>query len=84
MEKIAEGGFGAVYKCVDKKSSIQFVCKEPKERGRCDASIVKEVKILETLRHPCIVEYYGFSLEDDGSCLRLFLEYVSQVSCINS
>lgn len=77
--KLGAGSYGNVYKALNIETGEVFVVKQavPDRRTheRRDASLLKELEVLQGLRHPHIVSYLGHEYVD--GCLCICLEYMS-------
>src|SRR4051812_23252296 len=78
IEKIGEGGMGAVYRAVDEMLDREVAIKAIRPELARDPEIVErfraEAKILARVSHPAIATIYSFF--HDGGELFLAMEYV--------
>eukprot|EP00760_Papus_ankaliazontas_P039571 PhM_4_TR9646/c0_g1_i1/m.72743/K08857/NEK1_4_5; NIMA (never in mitosis gene a)-related kinase 1/4/5 len=76
VKPVGKGAYGRVSIVRCKESGLKYVLKELPLDGKSDKEVLnarKEVRLLQTLRHPNIVEVVE-TLEDDGS-LFIVMEY---------
>lgn len=64
LEALGDGGFGTVYRVLNKLDSTEYAVKKIRSGGSV-AAMLREVKILASLDHPNIVRYYQAWLEED-------------------
>jgi len=79
IERLGEGGTGAVYLAEDEELGTQVAIKVP-ARGRCGsgaewAGILDEARTAAGLEHPAIVPVHYFGREPDGTCY-LVMKYL--------
>jgi serine/threonine protein kinase len=71
LEKIGEGGFGAVYRARDELLDREVALKVPRrshfKSSKSVASFVQEARAVARLKHPGIVGVYDVGQADDGS-----------------
>lgn len=79
---LGSGAFGQVFLCFDTDTGRELAVKQVQVyvvRGSEASKEVKalrdEIKVLQTLQHPRIVQYLGS--EDDGQVLSIFMEYMA-------
>ncbi|CAN6721939.1 unnamed protein product [Malus baccata var. baccata] len=77
---IGRGTFGSVYLATNRETGALCAMKEvdlipddPKA-AECIRQLEQEIKVLRTLKHPNIVQYYGSEMTDDH--FYIYLEYV--------
>lgn len=58
LERLGQGGFGSVYKIINKKNKNIRACKLIKKQTEDDLSFFNEFKILKTIDHPNIIKLY--------------------------
>lgn len=58
IERLGQGGFGSVYKIINKKNKSIRACKLIKKQTEDDLSFFNEFKILKTIDHPNIIKLY--------------------------
>jgi len=79
LEKLSEGGMGAVYKVrhrlLDRIRVIKVMRPQLATDEEMKARFVREAQLAARLSHPSIAEVYDFAVEDDGSAY-LVLEYI--------
>jgi serine/threonine protein kinase len=79
LEKISEGGMGAVYKVRHRLLERIRVIKVMRPQLVTDAEMrqrfVREAKLAGSLRHPNIAQVFDFSMDDSGQAF-LVMEYV--------
>jgi serine/threonine protein kinase len=79
LEKISEGGMGAVYKVRHRLLERIRVIKVMRPQLITDAEMrqrfVREAKLAGSLRHPNIAQVFDFSMEESGQAY-LVMEYV--------
>eukprot|EP00005_Dracoamoeba_jomungandri_P005910 CAMPEP_0174262410 /NCGR_PEP_ID=MMETSP0439-20130205/12956_1 /TAXON_ID=0 /ORGANISM="Stereomyxa ramosa, Strain Chinc5" /LENGTH=356 /DNA_ID=CAMNT_0015347109 /DNA_START=86 /DNA_END=1156 /DNA_ORIENTATION=- len=73
QEKLGEGSYGIVCKCLHKKEGKVYAVKVIEVEGEDDASIQKEIGILKTCQSETIVRYGG--CYKHGSTLLIAMEY---------
>ncbi|KAG7698643.1 hypothetical protein KL930_001421 [Ogataea haglerorum] len=63
IDKIGEGAFSTVYKALDVQTNeavaVKVIKKYQLDKSQ-QASVLKEVRIMRQLDHPCIVKFYNF------------------------
>nr|POE66195.1 g2-specific protein kinase nim-1 [Quercus suber] len=78
LEKIGQGSFGIIRK-VRLRSTGQILCRKEISYSRMSAKekeqLYSELKILESLRHPSIVQYYHREHIKSCNDLHLYMEY---------
>ncbi|KAG8342097.1 Protein kinase domain [Trypanosoma vivax] len=79
LEKVGEGSYGVVYRCLDNETGhivaikrIPLMLKE----GGVPATAVREVSLLRELNHPNVVRLLNVTMQD--SKLLLIFEYMEQ------
>eukprot|EP01134_Creolimax_fragrantissima_P007987 CFRG7987T1 len=78
---IGKGGFGAVYKALNTTDGSVVAVKKVKigkMTKQKQKTIMGEIELLRTLKHPSIVEYRGYVRQ--GDFLNIILEYVENGS----
>lgn len=82
--KISSGGYGIVYKSINKLDKIQYAIKKiPLKYVTDNKNILNEVMILAHLNHSNIIRYYSTWIEDNIDNT-LLLEYSDSNSSSNS
>ncbi|KAA8537703.1 hypothetical protein F0562_027307 [Nyssa sinensis] len=77
---IGRGTYGSVYEATNCKTGALCAMKEvdlvPDDTtsAECIKQLEQEIKVLQHLKHPNIVEYYGSEVVEDRFCI--YLEYV--------
>lgn len=70
LDRLDEGGFGAVYRCEQPLLSREAVVKVLHERARTDeaalARFAREAQLASRLDHPYAAHVYAFGIESDG------------------
>ncbi|CAI8044527.1 Serine/threonine-protein kinase EDR1 [Geodia barretti] len=77
-KEIGNGGFGTVFACLWNEKPVaykKFIQQQLMSR-RAKRDFAKEMKILVSLDHPCIVRLFGAVLEE--RCLGIVMEYLSR------
>jgi serine/threonine protein kinase len=74
FDTIGHGGFGITYKAPDLQTGKLVCLKWLACLGASTANAPREIEILKQLRHPNIVEYYGFSRHENS--LFIVMEYI--------
>ncbi|WP_372368525.1 protein kinase [Candidatus Uabimicrobium sp. HlEnr_7] len=70
LEKIGEGGMGAVYKVYDTTLNRELALKVLLHKGvHFKKRFVREAKTTACLNHPNIVKFYNFFVEDESLCI---------------
>ena len=75
--EIGNGGFGTVFACLWNEKPVaykKFIQQQMSRRAHRD--FAKEMKILVSLDHPCIVRLFGAVLEE--RCIGIVMEYMSR------
>ncbi|KEG08160.1 putative protein kinase, putative,cdc2-related kinase [Trypanosoma grayi] len=79
QEKVGEGSYGVVYKCLDKQTgqivAMKRISLKLKDEG-VPATAVREVSLLRELNHPYVVRLLDVSLQE--SKLLLIFEYMEK------
>ncbi|EAN84916.1 putative protein kinase [Trypanosoma cruzi] len=79
QEKVGEGSYGVVYKCLDRQTgrivAVKRISLKLKDEG-VPATAVREVSLLRELNHPYVVQLLDVSLQD--SKLLLIFEYMEK------
>ncbi|KNC82592.1 STE/STE11/CDC15 protein kinase [Sphaeroforma arctica JP610] len=78
---IGKGGFGAVYKALNTTDGSVVAVKKVKigkMSKQKQKTIMGEIELLRTLKHPSIVEYRGYVRQ--GEYLNIILEYIENGS----
>jgi serine/threonine-protein kinase len=79
LEKIGEGGMGAVYKVrhllLDELRVIKVVRPQQSDRSDFERRFIREARIATRLHHQYITSLYDFNLAEDGTAY-MVLEYV--------
>lgn len=68
------GAFGEVYHCINLRDCKQYAVKYSNDISNSN-SIEKEMKILRSLKHPCIIQMYNQSTYSDS--IAIFLEFMA-------
>lgn len=81
LGQVGKGAFATVYQLATKMDGKLFAAKELEKRrfmknGMLDKKIDNEMKIMQALRHPNIVEFVEYY--DQGDYLYIIMEYVRQ------
>lgn len=71
---LGSGAFGIVYHCIDLGDCKQYAVKYSDDISNLN-SIEKEMKILRSLKHPCIIQMYNQSTYSDS--IAIFLEFMA-------
>lgn len=83
LQKISEGGMGAVYKVrhrlLDRVRVIKVMRPQLAADQEMKARFVREAQLAAGLRHGSIAEIYDFAVEDDGSAY-LVMEYIRGIT----
>ncbi|HVJ80252.1 MAG TPA: protein kinase [Planctomycetia bacterium] len=78
LDKLASGGMGDVYRCVDRETATAVVLKLLPARSAADHELVqrfeRETRLLLSLRHPNIVSALAAGRE--GDCQFLVMEFI--------
>ncbi len=86
LEKMSEGGMGAVYKVrhrlLDEVRVIKVMRAHLAEDDLLRARFVREAKIAIRLRHPNIAQVYDFTMGDDGA-FYLVMEFIDGMDLHN-
>lgn len=66
LTKIGSGGFGSVYKVIDKKKGIIYAAKiSIFQIDQCSEDMIvnlsREVDVISNINHPCIYKFIGYS-----------------------
>lgn len=79
LEKIREGGMGAVYRVrhrlLDEVRVIKVMRPHLEGDAYLEARFLREAKLAVKLRHPNIAQLYDFSMDDDGTAY-IVLEFI--------
>ena len=79
LEKIREGGMGAIYKVrhrlLDEIRVIKLMRQQLVEDEELKARFVREARLAIKLRHPNIAQLYDFTVDDDGTAL-MVMEFI--------
>ena len=83
---LGRGSFGVVHLAVingHRKVALKELQLEEGHTGRARVQVESEFELMQSLRHPRIVQYLGHSWRD-ASCLEIFMEYMSggSVKCL--
>ncbi|XP_060173439.1 mitogen-activated protein kinase kinase kinase 5-like isoform X1 [Lycium barbarum] len=77
---LGRGTYGSVYEATNRETGALCAMKEvdlnpddPKS-AECIKQLEQEIKVLQHLKHPNIVQYYGSEIMEDSFCI--YLEYV--------
>ena len=76
-EKLGQGGYGAVYLATHKQENKKYVAKKM-EIGPNPSDLMeklKEVNLLFSMKHPNIVPYKDYFVQQDKGLLVLVMEY---------
>lgn len=81
-EILGEGAFGRVYLGFNTDTGIQVAVKEMKlndlkNMNKTANTLRKEIKLMQQLKHPNIVQYYGTILIQNSKGLQIIMEYMS-------
>lgn len=80
--KLGQGGFGQIFRIIDKKSSKQDAFKCLKKVSQGDRTqAISEINALKSLSHPNILKFYEY-FESETS-LFIVIEYVDGVDLID-
>lgn len=76
-EKIGEGAFAKVYRGTENASGLEVAIKivDLQEADESYEEILKECRVLQQMRHPNVIGYYGSFLPKDGLTLHIVCEY---------
>jgi serine/threonine protein kinase len=70
--KLGQGGMGSVYAAVheiiDKRVAIKILRREVSDNEEIVARFVGEARAVNRIRHPNIVDVFGYGTTDDGRC----------------
>ncbi len=80
LEKIGIGSFAIVYKARVKESGKTVAIKivtVKKENKKAIKSVLNEIRILNSLSSPYIIEYYEAFLNDSGTEFWIVMEYMA-------
>lgn len=78
--QIGQGSFSKVYLCLDKHTVVKVTDVEEQDedtRLRLEASLVRELELLQELSHPNIVRLLGYSSDIDQHLVTMALPYYS-------
>ncbi|KAK2992323.1 hypothetical protein RJ640_020316 [Escallonia rubra] len=84
---IGSGTYGRVYVAINRKTGASCAMKEvdiipdDSKSTECIKQLEQEIKVLQNLEHPNIVQYYGSEVFEDRFCI--YLEYVHPGSINN-
>ncbi len=85
LEKISEGGMGAVYKVhhrlLERIRVIKVMRPQLAADTRMKKRFIREAKLAGGLRHPNIAEVYDFAMEEDDNAY-LVMEYVRGITLL--
>lgn len=83
LEKIAEGGMGAVYKVrhrlLEEVRVIKVMRPQLEQQEENKSRFLREAKIAVRMRHPNIAQMYDFSIDDSGNSF-IVMEYIDGVT----
>ncbi|HEX4962328.1 MAG TPA: protein kinase [Thermoanaerobaculia bacterium] len=79
LEKIREGGMGAIYKVrhrlLDEIRVIKLMRQQLVEDPELKARFLREARLAIKLRHPNIAQLYDFTIDDDGTAF-IVMEFI--------
>lgn len=78
LTEVGKGSFGRVYKVRRRADGRELVWKELAYARMSEAekqALVREVNILQKLRHPNITRYYDRVIDRENACLYIVMEY---------
>ena len=79
LEKIREGGMGAIYKVrhrlLDEIRVIKLMRQQLVEDEELKARFLREARLAIKLRHPNIAQLYDFTVDDDGTAF-IVMEFI--------
>ncbi len=79
LEKLREGGMGAIYKVrhrlLDEIRVIKLMRQQLVEDPELKARFLREARLAIKLRHPNIAQLYDFTVDDDGTAF-IVMEYI--------
>ncbi|MFQ5526958.1 MAG: protein kinase [Thermoanaerobaculia bacterium] len=79
LEKLGEGGMGAIYKVrhrfLEELRVIKMIRSELKENSDLQARFMREAKVATQLRHPNIARLDDFSITEDGTAY-IVMEFI--------
>jgi len=83
LEKLGEGGFGAVYRCeqpaLGREAVVKVLHRKLRRRDVHVQRFLREAKLASWLDHPYAAHVYAFGVEDDG-LLWIAMEFVQGVT----
>ena len=83
LEKIAEGGMGAVYKVrhrlLEEIRVIKVMRPQLEQQEEIKSRFLREAKIAVRMRHPNVAQMYDFSIDDAGNSF-IVMEYIDGVT----
>ncbi|KAM7514192.1 hypothetical protein LguiA_003775 [Lonicera macranthoides] len=84
---IGRGTYGSVYVAINRETGALCAMKEvdiipdDSKSAECIKQLEQEIKVLQNLKHPNIVQYYGSETVDNRFCI--YLEYIHPGSISN-
>ena len=79
LEKLGEGGMGAIYKVrhrlLEEFRVIKLIRSELQGRDELQARFLREAKVSTQLRHPNIAQMFDFSVGEDGTAY-IVMEFI--------
>ena len=79
LEKIREGGMGAIYKVrhrlLDEIRVIKLMRQQLVEDEELKSRFLREARVAIKLRHPNVAQLYDFTVDDDGTAL-IVMEFI--------
>jgi serine/threonine-protein kinase len=79
LEKIREGGMGAIYKVrhrlLDEIRVIKLMRQQLVEDAELKTRFLREARLAIKLRHPNIAQLYDFTIDDDGTAF-IVMEFI--------
>ncbi len=79
LEKMGEGGMGAIYKVrhrlLEEVRVIKMIRSQLREQEEHQARFLREAKVATRLRHPGIAQIYDFGIGDEGTAY-IVMEFI--------
>lgn len=83
LEKLREGGMGAIYKVrhrlLDEIRVIKLMRPQLVEQEELKARFAREARLAIKLRHPNVAQIYDFTVDDDGTAF-IIMEFIEGVT----